>query len=77
MMEVHGHDGTIYPVAYSMFLDDARQWRVQNVIVNGINLGLTFRSQFASSMDQKQNIDQVIDGWSAELDEVNKVTRKG
>lgn len=78
MMEVHGQDGTVYPITYSMLLGDARQWRVQNVIVNGINLGLTFRSQFASSMDRKQNIDQVIDGWSAELDEVNNaVTKKG
>lgn len=76
MMEVYGHSGTVYPVAYSMFLDDEKQWRLQNVIVNGINLGLTFRNQFASAMNQQQDIDKTIDGWSSELAEVKKLTHQ-
>ncbi|CBV41816.1 MlaC/ttg2D family ABC transporter substrate-binding protein [Halomonas elongata] len=67
-MEVVGVDGTIYPVSYTMRLDDG-QWKVVNVIVNGINLGLTFRNQFDEAMRQhNRDYDAVIDGWSPQLD---------
>lgn len=67
-MEVVGTDGTVYPISYTMRLDD-NQWKVVNVIVNGINLGLTFRNQFDQAMrDQNRDYDAVIDGWAPELD---------
>ncbi|APE29819.1 toluene tolerance protein [Halomonas aestuarii] len=66
-MEVVANDGTVYPVSYSLRLDDG-QWKVVNVIVNGINLGLTFRNQFDQAMrDHNRDYDAVIDGWSPEL----------
>ncbi|MEQ6918352.1 ABC transporter substrate-binding protein [Halomonas sp. SSM6] len=66
-MEVVANDGTVYPVSYSLRLDDGR-WKVVNVIVNGINLGLTFRNQFDQAMrDHNRDYDAVIDGWSPEL----------
>ncbi|MBB3143394.1 MlaC/ttg2D family ABC transporter substrate-binding protein [Halomonas organivorans] len=66
-MEVVANDGTVYPVSYTLRLDDG-QWRVVNVIVNGINLGLTFRNQFDQAMrDQNRDYDAVIDGWAPEL----------
>ncbi|WP_136248599.1 MlaC/ttg2D family ABC transporter substrate-binding protein [Halomonas borealis] len=66
-MEVVASDGTVYPVSYSLRLDDDR-WKVVNVIVNGINLGLTFRNQFDQAMrDQGRDYDAVIDGWAPEL----------
>jgi phospholipid transport system substrate-binding protein len=41
---------------------------VVNVIVNGINLGLTFRNQFDQAMrDNSRDYDAVIDGWSPDL----------
>jgi phospholipid transport system substrate-binding protein len=42
-------------------------WRVRNVIVDGVNLGLTYRNQFASAMqsgDARGDIDAVIDEWT-------------
>ncbi|SEM74653.1 MlaC/ttg2D family ABC transporter substrate-binding protein [Halomonas caseinilytica] len=67
-MEVVGVDGTVYPVSYTMRLDDG-QWKVVNVIVNGINLGLTFRNQFDQAMrDHNRDYDAVINGWSPQLD---------
>ncbi|GED22166.1 hypothetical protein HHA01_11430 [Halomonas halmophila] len=67
-MEVVGTDGTVYPVSYTMRLDDG-QWKVVNVIVNGINLGLTFRNQFDQAMRaNNRDYDAVIDGWGPELD---------
>ncbi|MFG6178039.1 phospholipid-binding protein MlaC [Halomonas sp. THAF12] len=66
-MEVVANDGTVYPVSYTLRLDDG-QWRVVNVIVNGINLGLTFRNQFDEAMrDRNRDYDAVIDGWAPEL----------
>ncbi|PRY73525.1 MlaC/ttg2D family ABC transporter substrate-binding protein [Halomonas ventosae] len=66
-MEVVANDGTVYPVSYSLRLDDG-QWKVVNVIVNGINLGLTFRNQFDQAMrDHNRDYDAVINGWAPEL----------
>ena len=66
-MEVVANDGTVYPVSYSLRLDDG-EWKVVNVIVNGTNLGLTFRNQFDQAMrDHDRDYDAVIDGWSPDL----------
>jgi len=66
-MEVVAEDGSVYPVSYTLRLSDG-QWRVVNVIVNGINLGLTFRNQFDQAMrDNGRDYDAVIDGWSPEV----------
>ena len=40
------------------------EWMVVNVVINGINLGKTFRNQFVQSAQRSGgDIDQVIDGW--------------
>ncbi|MDA1299117.1 MAG: ABC transporter substrate-binding protein [Proteobacteria bacterium] len=62
-VEVHGKDGTVYPVEYSMAKVDG-QWQVRNVVINGINMGLQFRSQFSAYMQKYGNdIGQVIANW--------------
>ncbi|MFQ3788298.1 phospholipid-binding protein MlaC [Halomonas sp. A29] len=66
-MEVVAMDGTVYPVSYTLRQSDD-QWKVVNVIVNGINLGLTFRNQFDQSMrDHGRDYDAVIANWSPEI----------
>ncbi|AQU82031.1 MULTISPECIES: MlaC/ttg2D family ABC transporter substrate-binding protein [unclassified Halomonas] len=66
-MEVVANNGQIYPVSYSLRLSDG-EWRVVNVIVNGINLGLTFRNQFDQAMrENNRDYDAVIRGWSPEI----------
>ncbi len=66
-MEVVATDGSVYPVSYSLRLSGG-EWKVVNVIVNGINLGLTFRNQFDQAMrDHGRDYDAVIDGWAPEL----------
>ena len=53
-----------YPGVYSMYLDENNEWKIINIVVNGINLGLTFRSQFYSLMEKNNNdITIVIDKW--------------
>ena len=66
-MEIVANDGNVYPVSYSLRLSDD-EWRVVNVIVNGINLGLTFRNQFDQAMrDNNRDYDAVIDNWAPEV----------
>ncbi|UYG02282.1 ABC transporter substrate-binding protein [Halomonas sp. LR3S48] len=66
-MEVVAMDGAVYPVSYTLRQTDG-QWKVVNVIVNGINLGLTFRNQFDQAMrEQGRDYDAVIANWSPEI----------
>ncbi|AMR65888.1 MlaC/ttg2D family ABC transporter substrate-binding protein [Aquipseudomonas alcaligenes] len=63
-MEVRDSKGTVYPVSYTMVQLDG-QWKLRNVIINGINVGKLFRDQFADSMQRNGNdLDRTIDGWS-------------
>ncbi len=39
-------------------------WKLSNLILNGINLGVTFRSQFAQAMKKNPDIEAVIADWS-------------
>ncbi|MEO4045763.1 ABC transporter substrate-binding protein [Pseudomonas sp. CAU 1711] len=63
-MEVRDSKGTVYPVSYTMVQLDG-QWKLRNVIINGINIGKLFRDQFADSMQRNGNdLDRTIDGWA-------------
>lgn len=43
------------------------EWKLINVVLNGINLGKTFRSQFAQAYKQHEgDIDKVIAQWAQE-----------
>ncbi|WP_248730295.1 MULTISPECIES: phospholipid-binding protein MlaC [Halomonadaceae] len=66
-MEVVATNGQVYPVSYSLRLSNG-EWKVVNVIVNGINLGLTFRNQFDQAMrERNRDYDAVISNWSPEV----------
>jgi phospholipid transport system substrate-binding protein len=63
--EIRGEDG-VFPLAYSMGQNKNGQWKVTNVVINGINLGKTFRNQFLQRAQKFDgNIDQIIDNWSS------------
>lgn len=67
-MEIRSATGATYPVTYAMYESEDGQWLLENVTINGINIGLTFRSQFAHAVRMhKGDIDQVIANWSAEI----------
>lgn len=58
---------TVYPLEYSMARKKTGQWMVVNVVINGINLGKTFRNQFVQSAQRAGgDIEKVINGWSSE-----------
>ena len=54
----------------SFFMDESKEgdWLLDNIVINNINFGLTFRKQFAVMMQQnKNNIDAAIDAWRDSL----------
>ena len=59
----------IYPITYKVRNDGKDNWLIINIIVNGVNLGLTFRNQFqALALEHNENIDDIIDHWTSEAD---------
>lgn len=71
-MEIKTSAGDTYPVVYSLRLNKAGNWVVYNLVVNGVNMGLTFRSQFKSAVNDKQyqgDLDKVIDAWATGLED--------
>ena len=57
-------DGQKFVVIYSLFLKQGKEWLVENISVEGVNIGIVFRNQFAHYMEQYgQDIDQVISHW--------------
>lgn len=66
-IEVHTSGGAVYPVEYQLSLEGNR-WLLYNVVINGINIGLQFRSQFNAEMQKhRRDIDQVIANWSVDV----------
>lgn len=63
--EIRGVDAN-YPLEYSMGLSKSGQWRIINVIINGVNLGVTFRNQFVQAAQKNGgDIDSVIANWDS------------
>jgi phospholipid transport system substrate-binding protein len=72
-MEITTASGAVYPLSYTMGKNKAGKWQMKNIIINGINLGLTFRNQFGSAVrDQKYGGDLAvgIDSWGGLVSEV-------
>ena len=57
----------IYPITYKVRKDENGNWLIINIIVNGVNLGLTFRNQFqALAKEHNENIDEIIKHWTSD-----------
>jgi phospholipid transport system substrate-binding protein len=51
-------------VIYSMAKNNQGEWKMINIILNGINLGQTFRGQFAAQVEKnKGDLSKTIDEW--------------
>lgn len=62
--QANGSNNTGYAVNYSMRTNAEGQWKVRNVIIDGINLGLTYRNQFDGAMSRyNMDVDAVIANW--------------
>ena len=61
VMTVRTSSGTV-AISYSMVHLDGR-WKLWNIIVDGINIGIQFRNQFAEAMNKHGDIQYVVDHW--------------
>ena len=67
-MEIRTPDGVMYPITYAVYKNKVGDWRLENIILNGVNLGLTFRNQFNEAHRANDgDIDKVIEAWSVKL----------
>lgn len=75
-MKVSGSNGAIYPVSYTLTKVEG-EWKLRNVIINGINIGKLFRDQFADAMQRNGNdLDKTINGWAGEVAKAKEETDK-
>ena len=76
-MIVKGDNGATYPLSYTLNKVNG-EWKVRNVIVNGINIGKLFRDQFADAMQKNGNdLDKTINNWAGEVAKVKQETDNG
>jgi len=62
---VYTSNGTKYTLVYYMLKQDD-SWKLVNVLVDGINLRLNFKNQFADMVSRtKGNVGQVVTDWEA------------
>lgn len=61
---VHAKSGKEYKVQYRLHNTAKSGWLVQNVVVEGLNLGEAYRNQFAAAVESnKGNVDYVVENW--------------
>jgi phospholipid transport system substrate-binding protein len=64
---IYSDSGQPYVVIYQMARDKDGQWRMRNLIVENVNLGQIYRSQFeAAARRFDGDLDAVIDNWNAD-----------
>ena len=52
-----------YPISYKL-RKNGKDWKIINIIINGVNLGLTFRNQFqALAISQNEDIEATLNNW--------------
>ena len=53
-----------YPISYKLRKNKDNSWSIVNIIVNGVNLGLTFKNQFqALASKNNGDIEATLKGW--------------
>jgi phospholipid transport system substrate-binding protein len=49
---------------------DGDNWKLVNVLIDGINLRVTFRNQFANLMEKYSKVGAAIDHWEEAMSSV-------
>jgi len=62
---IYDADGKTYGIQYSLHKVKDGSWMIVNVIVEHVNLGLTYRDQFSESVENHGgDVDYVVDHWT-------------
>lgn len=57
-------EGNTHKLDYTMVKGKSGEWKLINVVLNGVNLGQSFSSQFKAGLKKhNNNVDQVIANW--------------
>jgi phospholipid transport system substrate-binding protein len=60
-------EGATHKLDYTMRKAKSGDWKLINVVLNGVNLGQSFSGQFKASLNKYNgNLDQVIANWLAD-----------
>ena len=74
-MHVTSREGASFTVKYSLRKNKEDAWKVLNVVMDGVNLGLTYRNQFYSAVDANDgDVTAAIDNWSKVMKDVQDET---
>lgn len=69
-MQITSDTNARHNMTYSLVRDRNASWRVRNLVFDGVNIGLSFRSQFANqALNSAGNIDDVINNWKINIDQ--------
>lgn len=73
---VHAKNGKQYNVQYRLRKTEKSGWLVQNLVVEGLNLGEAYRNQFADAVEKnKGNVDYVVENWPKLMSRVTPETK--
>ena len=62
------HDGSTYRLSYTMAKNRSGEWKLINLVLDGVILGRSFRSQFGQAAKKYSgDLDKVIDNWLDEM----------
>ena len=64
-MKIKSTNNREYGIVYSMVKSKDNNWKVRNIVVEGINIGIQFRNQFAAAFEQYKTIDGVTANWNS------------
>jgi phospholipid transport system substrate-binding protein len=61
--------GEHYVLQYTLNAQGDQGWKIQNVIVDGVNMGQSYRAQFEAAVDRyKGDVNEVIKNWPQIMD---------
>lgn len=63
------NNGQIYSLVFYV-VRDGDNWKLVNVLIDGINLRVTFRNQFANLMEKYSKVGAAIDHWEEAMSSV-------
>ncbi len=62
---IYSEESQPYVLMYQMGLNKEKQWKLRNIIIEGVNLGEIYRHQFQSAARKYDgDLDTVIESWS-------------
>ncbi|QQD19045.1 ABC transporter substrate-binding protein [Spongiibacter nanhainus] len=75
---IYGDRPKPYEVVYTLRKDSNGEWKLRNVIIEGLNLGRIYQNQFnAAVRTHDGDIDKVIDNWTVAPQEVMEQQAEG